>query len=150
MKVRDIMDTDVITLRRDATYEDAVKTFHDSEITGCPIVDDQGKLVGIVSYKDLLRILFPYYDSYYKNPESYTDSNDRESKAQEIRNHKIETFMTAPVHTTTPDMPILQAAGIMLAHHIQRLPVLEGERIVGIVTRTKILRALFQKNFQLS
>lgn len=143
------MDTNVITLKRDATYLEAVKALNDANITGCPVVDDEGQPVGIVSYKDLLRILFPYYDSYYKSPESYTDLDAREEKASEIKDHRVETFMSSPAFTASPDMPILQAAGIMMAHRIQRLPVVEGSRLVGLVTRTKILREIFKKNFDL-
>ena len=147
MFIKDIMESNVATLHRDATYEDAVSLFHDRDITGCPVLDDDGNVVGILSYKDLLRILFPFYDSYYKAPELYTDYHDRECKAAEIRKHKVSSFMTPMVHTTTPDMPLLHAAGFMLAHHIQRLPVIENGVLVGIVTRKRIIRELFKKNF---
>jgi len=141
------METDVVTLQQDGTYEDAVKTLDRAKITGCPVVNSGGELVGVVSYKDLLRLLFPYYDSYYKNPESYTDFDAREAKASEIRDHRIETFMSSPAYSASPDMLILQAAAVMLAHHIQRLPVVDNGALVGIVTRTRILREIFKKNF---
>jgi len=147
MFIKDIMESNVATLHRDATYEDAVRLFHTRDITGCPVLDDEGTVVGILSYKDLLRILFPFYDSYYKAPEMYTDYHDRECKAAEIRLHKVSSFMTPMVHTTTPDVPLLHAAGFMLAHHIQRLPVIENGKLVGIVTRKRIIRELFKKNF---
>jgi MFS transporter, DHA2 family, lincomycin resistance protein len=149
MKVRDIMETDLVSINHEATYEDAVRLFNEKKITGCPVINDEGKLVGIVSYKDLMRILFPYYDSYYRSPELYTDFDQRETKASEIGAHKISTFMSTCVYSTHPDMPLLHAGGMMLAHHIQRLPVLEEGRLVGLVTRTRILREIFRKNFGL-
>lgn len=149
MNLQSIMERHVITLPETASYEDAVRTLHDHKISGCPIVDAQGQLVGMVTHLDLLRILFPYYDSYYRAPEVYADLEDREDKVKEIRSHPVSTFMSRPVITATPDMPILHAAGMMLAHHIQRLPVIENGAIVGIVTRRSILRELFKKNFQL-
>lgn len=149
MKVRDVMETELVTLREDATYEDAVRLFDERKITGCAVVNAQGDLVGIVSYKDLMRILFPYYDSYYRSPELYTDFDQRETKASEIGKHKVSTFMSTTLHTVNPDMPIVHAGGMMLANHIQRLPVLENGQLIGLVTRTKILRELFKKNFGL-
>ena len=149
MYVRDIMVTDVVTVHKNDTYEDVVKRLHESSLNGCPVIDDDGSVVGIVSHKDLLRILFPYYDSYYRSPELYTDFADRESKANEIRNHRIETFMSSPVFSIRPDVPILHAAGMMLAHHVQRLPVIENGILVGMVNRNHILREVFRKNFEL-
>lgn len=149
MKVRDVMETNLVSLNHEATYEDAVRLFHEKKITGCPVIDDNGRLVGIVSYKDLMRILFPYYDSYYRSPELYADFDQRESKVSEISSHKISTFMSTNIHSTHPDMPILHAGGMMLSHHIQRLPVVENGELVGLVTRTRILHELFKKNFNL-
>lgn len=149
MKVRDVMETDLISINHEATYEDAVRLFNEKKITGCPVINNEGKLVGVVSYKDLMRILFPYYDSYYRSPELYTDFDKREAKASEIGSHKISTFMSTNVHSTHPDMPILHAGGMMLSHHIQRLPVVENGELVGLVTRTRILHELFKKNFNL-
>lgn len=149
MIVRDVMETELVSINHEATYEDAVRTLHEHHITGCVVVNDAGELVGIVSYKDLMRVLFPYYDSYYRSPELYTDFDQRERKASEISKHKISTFMSTNLHVTHPDMPILHAGGMMLAHHIQRLPVMENGKLIGLVTRTKILRELFKKNFGL-
>lgn len=149
MNLQSIMERDVITLPETTSYEDVVRTLHVNKISGCPVVDAQGRLVGIVTHLDLLRILFPYYDSYYRAPEIYADLENREDKAKEIRSHPVSTFMSQPVITATPDMPILHAAGIMLARHVQHLPVIENGAIVGIVTRRSILREIFKKNFQL-
>jgi CBS domain-containing protein len=149
MKVRDVMETQLVSINHQASYEDAVRLFHQHKITGCPVIDDAGKLVGVISYKDLMRILFPYYDSYYRSPELYTDFDQRESKAQEIKTHRVSTFMSTNIHSIHPEMPILHAGGMMLAHHIQRLPVVENGQLIGLVTRTKILREIFKKNFGL-
>ncbi|MBD3251708.1 CBS domain-containing protein [Candidatus Uhrbacteria bacterium] len=149
MRVKDIMETDVITIHKDQTYEDVVKLLHRHNISGCPVVDDGSQLVGIISHKDLLRILYPYYDSFYRAPEMYTDFHQRENKAFEIRHHRVETFMSDPAFTTHPETPMLHAGGKMLAHHVQRLPVILAGELVGIVTRKRILREIFKTNFDL-
>ncbi len=149
MRVKDIMETDIITIHKHETYEDAVRLLHERNISGCPVIDESNKLVGIVSHKDLLRILYPYYDSFYRAPEMYTDFHMRENKAYEIRHHRVESFMSDPVFTTHPETPILHAGGMMLAHHVQRLPVVLAGELVGIVTRKRILREIFKRNFNL-
>jgi CBS domain-containing protein len=150
MKVRDAMERELVSVNKDATYREVVQLLDEKKITGCPVINDAGELVGIVSYNDLMRVLFPYYDSFYKSPEIYTDFNQREDKANEIAEHKVSTFMTTNVFTANADTPILQAGGLMLSHKIHRLPVLENGKLVGIVTRTRILREIFKKNFGLT
>ncbi len=149
MHVKDLMETDVITIRETALLEDVVRLLHEKNISGVPVVNESNQLVGIVSHRDLLRILFPYYDSYYKAPELYSDFDMRECKAAEIRKMRVSRFMSEPTYTTHPDTPILHAGGLMLARSIQRLPVLLGGELVGIVTRKQILREIFKKNFDL-
>jgi CBS domain-containing protein len=149
MHVKDLMETAVITIRDDAGLEDVVRLLHEKNISGVPVVDASNHLVGIVSHRDLLRILYPYYDSYYKAPELYSDFDMRECKAAEIRKMSVSRFMSEPTYTTHPDTPILHAGGLMLARGIQRLPVLLGGELVGIVTRKQILREIFRKNFDL-
>jgi CBS domain-containing protein len=149
MRVKDLMETDVITIQKNARLEDVVRLLHEKNISGVPVVDETNHLVGIVSHRDLLRILYPYYDSYYKAPELYSDYEMRECKAAEIRRMRVEQFMSDPVHTAHPEMPILHAGGMMLARSIQRLPVVLGGELVGIVTRKQILREIFKSNFGL-
>jgi len=80
MKVRDLMRKKIITLKPENTYEEAVALLYKNNLNGAPVVDDEGKLVGYVSEKDLFRILYPYYQSFYEHPESYTDGEKREKK----------------------------------------------------------------------
>ena len=149
MRVKDLMETDVITINEDARLEDVVRLLHEKNISGVPVVDGTNRLVGIVSHRDLLRILFPFYDSYYKAPELYADFETRDEKAKDIRRMRVSQFMSNPVHTAHPEMPVLHAGGMMLAKSIQRLPVVIGGELVGIVTRKQILREIFKKNFDL-
>jgi len=150
MRVKDLMETDVITISKNARLEDVVRLLHEKNISGAPVVDETNRLIGIVSHRDLLRILFPFYDSYYKAPELYADLEMRDCKAGEIRKMRVAQFMSNPVHTANPEMPILHAGGMMLARSIQRLPVVLGGELVGIVTRKQILKAIFKKNFELA
>lgn len=149
MKIRDIMETNVITIKKDASYEEAAKILYEKNVSGVPVVDDSGAVVGIVSEKDIVRVLYPFYQSYYEQPVLYTDYEDREKKATEIRNQTAEIFMTKNVVPVSPDDAIMQAGALMLAKGINRLPVVEDGKVIGIVSRRMIFRAILRENFKL-
>lgn len=147
MKVRDLMDVQPVTLKPGMAYADVMQVFTTHKISGAPVVSEEGELVGIVSEKDLFRILYPFYKSYYMNPEQYVDHEERENKAADIRGHKIEVFMSNPVYTVHPDVPIMQAGAIMLSKKIHRLPVMDGKEMVGMIDRGMIYRAIMEHNY---
>ncbi len=148
MKVREIMETEVITIPHNATYEDAARVLYTRDISGAPVVDEDGRMVGAVSEKDLFRIMYPFYRSYYEHPESYTDYEERENKIEEIRLHPVRTFMTKEVITISPDSPVMRAGSLMLARNVNRLPVVENGRLVGMISRNNIYRKILKYHFE--
>jgi CBS domain-containing protein len=138
MKVSEVMQRDVVTIRQSATYEEAARVLRDNEITGAPVVDDNGKLVGMLSDKDLFRVLYPRYSSFYESPEDYLDFESRERKIKEVVLHPIMDFAAKDVLVIDIETPIMKAGALMLAHGVHRLPVLEGGVLVGLVTRHHI------------
>lgn len=147
MKVRDLMRTEIVTVPLGSTYAEVMRILCDNKISGAPVVDEKGALVGLVSEKDLFRILYPFYQSYYLHPEQYTDHEEREKKAGEIKNHKVEIFMTKMVYTVHPDVPIMRAGALMLSKNVHRLPVVEGSDLVGLISRRAIYRAIMESNY---
>jgi len=148
MKVRDLMETKIFTLKPDNTYQEAVSLIYKNNINGAPVVNDQNELVGYVSEKDLFKILYPFYQSYYEHPESYTDGEKREQKADEIRFHKVEVFMTKNPLIVDPEMPVMNAGALMLAHRVHKFPVVENGKLVGVISREKIYKKVFEKSFK--
>lgn len=148
MLIRDILDRKIVMVSDQATYEEAARLLRRQKVSGAPVVDMTGKVVGFISEKDLFRILYPFYRSYYENPELYIDFEGREDKASEIRNHRVATFMSKPAITVHPDMPILRAGAIMIARHIHCLPVVEDERLIGMIHRQHIFQAILAHNFE--
>ncbi|MFA5188414.1 MAG: CBS domain-containing protein [Patescibacteria group bacterium] len=151
MIVRNIMEKNVITIKASTTYYDAAKILYGNKISGAPVVDDDNKLIGMLSEKDLFKVLYPFYKSYYDHPELYLDSENREGKANDIKDHKIETFMSKgnDIITVEPATPIMRAGALMIAKHVHRLPVVEKGKLIGIVSREDIFRAILQRNFDL-
>jgi len=148
MIIRDSMETDVITVSKTTTYGELAHLLYKHGISGVPVVED-GRVVGVISEKDLFRVLFPYYKSFYENPESYTDLEERENKVQEIKDKPIEKYMTTKVITVSPLDPVMRAGALMLAYNINRLPVVEAGKLVGIITRKKIFQSLIKTSFHL-
>ena len=147
MRVRAVMEDVLLSFRPETTYEEAAMLLFRHKFSGAPVVDENGAVVGMVSEKVLFRVLYPYYKSFYESPDVYTDFETRESKAQEIRHHQVSTFMTRQVMTVDPDAPLMRAGALMLAHHIHLLPVVEKGKLIAILRRGVLYRALLQKNF---
>ncbi len=148
MNVRDIMETAFVTVPENATYKEVAEKVYASKTGSVFVLDTASKLVGFVSEHDLLRILFPYYHSYYLNPEQYTDPKERENKIEEVQNHVVTRFMCTNMHSASPDEPIMRAAATMLAKNVRRLPVIHEGVLVGVVTRQQIYRALYETHLK--
>ena len=142
------MTKDFLTLNPQNTYEEAVYLLYKNNLPGVAVVNEKEELVGYVSEKDLFRILYPFYPSFYEHPESYADGESREEKAKEIRFHKLETFMNKSPLTVGPDMPVMNAGALMLAHRIHQFPVVENGKVIEIISRKQIYRAVFKNNFR--
>ena len=147
MRVRAVMEDVPLSFHPETTYEEAATLLCRHELSGAPVLDAVGAVVGMVSEKDLFRVLYPFYKSFYESPDAYTDFESRESKAQEIRLHPVSSFMTSQVITVTPDTPLMRAGALMLAHHIHMLPVVEKGLLVGILRRGVLYRSVLRKNF---
>lgn len=149
MKVKDIMETNVVSVSPETSYEEVVRKINFNHISGVPVVDRQ-RVVGLIAEKDLIRVMFPRYQNYYEHPESYTDLEDRENKAAEIKDKKAETFMRTNIVLIHPDDPIMKVGALMLARQMSRLPVVDDAgNVVGIISRRMIYRALAEENFKL-
>ncbi len=138
------MQTEVVTIPVGTAYRDVAALLRKKGISGAPVVDRERGVVGVVSEKDLFRVLYPFYRSFYENPEMYSDLEARETKAADIADHPVERFMSSRVWHIEPDVPLMRAGAIMLARGIHRMPVMDGGRLVGIITRTAVYRAVFE------
>ena len=146
MRVRDIMKTDFPSVQEDTSYKEAAAILLHSNRGCLYVVDGTGMLVGVVSEYDLFRILYPYYGSFYLNPELYTDLEMREAKIDEIQEHPVKGFMTTRIVHVEPDWPMMKAGAFMLAKNVRRLPVLEQGKLVGVVTRREVYRELCKQH----
>lgn len=144
MKVRTVMGTRIQMVSPKTTYEEAAKIMDQYKISGLPVVEKNGTLVGMISEKDLFRALYPRYEYYAADPEAYRDREAQENEIETIRKNPVELYMSRNVLTIEPDAPILKAGGLMLARGFHRLPVVDNGKLVGIVTREDIYGAVLK------
>ena len=149
MKARDIMSTKVVTVSPSTSVRDIAGLMVEKHVSGLPVLNDNGTLVGMVSEGDLLR-----------RPEIGTQKHRRrwvsffsgvDSQAREFtKSHALRAgdVMTAQVIHVSEETPLGDVVGLMEKHNIKRLPVLSDGKLVGIVSRVDLLRALAARQVQ--
>jgi len=139
MKIRDVIPKHKpVVIRADTTYQEAVEILYDNHISGAPVVDKNGKMIGLVSEKDLFRAVHPSYKRFYKHPEKYLDFENREKKMKDLKDTKVTDYMIKKVVTACLDDPLLKIGALMLARGIHRIPIVENGGLIGVVTRRRI------------
>lgn len=144
MKVRDVMTSDVITVRPDARLREVAGLLSDHRISGLPVVDDDGRCIGVVSEADLLvkqlsrprarRLPLEWIIGMRHDPEEFRRRAAR--TAAEV--------MSSPAVTISPDRPLGEAAALMVDRAVNRLPVVSEEGLIGIVTRADLVDAFLR------
>jgi CBS domain-containing protein len=143
MKARDVMVSPVVTVKPSASVKEVAKLLLERRISAVPVVDDQGKVVGIVSEGDLLH-----------RAEAGTErqrswwllgmTGEEALAAEYVKAHarKVADVMTSPVATATPDTPLHEVATLMERNAIKRVPIVKDGQLVGIVSRANLVQAV--------
>lgn len=147
MKVKDIMIKNVTTLSPNMFVKDAAKRLSELEISGLPVVDENGKLVGMFTEKDILKAILPSYIEKVGKFVYEDDTKGIKKKLETLSNTKIKEIMRKEVVTINEDASCSEAARIVLTQKVRRIPVIDKEnRVLGIVARCDILRVLMEEN----
>lgn len=145
------MIKEVHTLAPTMTWKQAAEYLMEWGVSAAPVIDDHGKLIGIVSEKDLFRGLFPSYGAWIKHPEAYLDFEELErEQVKDVANRTIEEVMSKELITTGPETPVLQIGALMVARHIHQVPVVHHEKIIGMVKRGKIYNEILKRYFEIT
>jgi len=113
-----VMTTNVTTIAPDATVDEAIGVLLDNQISGLPVVDARGMLVGMISEFQLLETVFD----------------------PQIRNESVRGFMTRDVIAVDDGALLADVASLFIMHRIRRVPVLREGQLVGLITRRDLLR----------
>jgi len=119
LKVGDVMVREVITIDENATVKEAAEVMNKFEI-GCLIAVRKGKAVGIITERDLLKRVV--------------------AEARDVNKTKVKDVMSSPLVVVEPDLDLEEAVKLMFQMKIKKLPVVDGKRLVGLVSLTDIAR----------
>lgn len=121
---RDFMATNVLTVSPDMTVEEVIKTLLEHRFSGAPVIDEQGRLLGIISEYQLLEAIF----------------------TPELKSAPVCKFMTTDVVTVDEEAPVTQVASQFVLHRIRRLPVVRDGQLVGTISRRDLLRRIVNED----
>lgn len=145
-KALDIMQSSLITARPDMTAEEVQELLVMNKISGAPVVDYQGKLIGVISMSDILgsAVNMPYLPNYFEATQLDRLLESEGFHLETITSGYVEDYMTREVLTAQPDTPVEELAEIMYDHHIHRLIIVKPPEntVVGIVTTFDLLKAI--------
>ncbi|HEY74855.1 MAG TPA: CBS domain-containing protein [Thermoflexia bacterium] len=133
MLVRDRMTSNPVTVTPDTSVKEALELLRNNPFRHLPIVDEEGKLVGITTEKSLV----------YASPASDVSLSIFEVNYL-LSRMRVEQVMAKEVVTVPPDLPLEEAARVMIDHQIGCLPVVEEGRLVGIISDTDIFRVFVE------
>jgi CBS domain-containing protein len=143
MNVKEVMTSPVISVSLDSSISEAIQLMLGRRISGLPVVDNDGRLVGIVTEGDFLRRAEtgtqrqrPRWLEFFIGPGRLADEYTR------THGRKVRDVMTADPVTVTEETPLEEVVEMMEKRRVKRLPVLRGDDLVGIISRANLLHAL--------
>jgi CBS domain-containing protein len=137
-KVRNVMTHEVITIDEQAPFTEIVRRMAVHKVSALPVINDDGRLVGIVSEADLLH-KEEYQDR--EDPRHWLETRRERAARVKAAGRRAVDVMSTPVVTIDPDATVAEAARRLARHRIKRLPVVDDQgRLVGIVSRADLLR----------
>jgi CBS domain-containing protein len=149
MKVGEVMTTSLVTVGPEATWKDVAERMLDAGVSGLPVVDDGGYLLGLVTEADL--VSKPAFGGRrHRSLAALVDLLTGEARwVGKATALNASQLMTTAVLTATPQEHLRTAAQRMLDGHVKRLPVLDGGRLVGIVSRRDLLRSFHRSDAEI-
>lgn len=146
LTVGDIMQTEVITVEPSTTARELANVLAERGISGVPVVDEENRVVGMVSEADIIvqdaELHFPYYVPLLDSVIYLQSFHKFEERLHKMFGSKVEEIMSKEVVAISPDASVRDAATLMTDRQINRLPVVADDRLVGIITRHDIVQAI--------
>ncbi len=134
LKVRDLMTRDVFHVAPNTTIRETAELLATEHVSGAPVVR-LGKVIGMISARDLL----DFISALPADPEAVSGGMEHGI----LDDHTVDEAMTpGPLATIAPDAPASRAAEMMQKEQVHRLPVVEGDKLIGIITTTDLVKAV--------
>ncbi len=150
MRARDIMTREVLVVKPDDSVDKAARMLLDNKISGIPVVDADNKVLGIISEKDLIikagELKIPFYITLFDSIIFLENTMRFNNNLKKYTASRVKEAMTTKVVSVDEDEPISNIVKLMQDKKINRVPVLRHEKLVGIITRNDILKAMVKSN----
>ena len=143
MNAAEVMTRSVLTVNREDSLRDAIQLMLQNRISGLPVVDEAGAPVGMLTEGDLLRRAETHTERQRPRWLEFLLGPDKLAN-EYIHTHsrRVKDVMTPKVIAVAPDAPLEDVVRLMERHHVKRIPVLDGGRVVGIISRANLLHIL--------
>jgi|Deesub1362B_J571_1020462.scaffolds.fasta_scaffold00014_193 CBS domain-containing protein len=145
MLIEKIMTRNVVTIDENDTLLEAAKTLRKNRVSGAPVLNERGELVGIISEADLLKVLegFSWYSKFLMFLHILDENEEAQKDFEIVNSTKVADVMSKKPRTVKVNDSVYDAASIMHSNGFNRLPVVdEREKLVGIVARADIIASL--------
>ena len=146
LKAKDIMCSSVITVSPDSSVAEVAEIFHDKSIGGAPVVDDEGKLVGIITESDLIdqnkKLHIPTVVAIFDAVIYLESLRKFEKELKKMTGSKVKDLCSSDVVTVDVDTPVNEIASIMADSHFHTIPVLDNALLVGVVGKDDIVKTM--------
>lgn len=146
MKVKEIMTKKVVSFKPEDSIKDCIDTLFKMQISGLPVIDENGKLIGMLTEKEIIAKILP---GYVENIGKFVYQENPKVVKQKIANLytlKAKEVMRKEVVTTDEDATLCEVARVIIAQKARRIIVLnKSKEIAGIVARQDVLKALFEE-----
>lgn len=154
-KVKDLMEVNVICVKPDDSIFEVAKIFEEKNITGAPVVDGE-KVVGVISVSDIVRFMslnLSEKEIFSHDPDSLSllflnmikigkDYMNFKKEVERISKTQVRDLMSEHIASVTTEMTLFEVAALMEKYDVNRLPVIENEKLIGIITKSDLLKAL--------
>lgn len=152
LKAKDMMTKDVVTATPDMEITQAARLLLEHHFNGLPVVDDKGKLIGIICQNDLIvqqkKFPLPSLFTFFDGLIPLTSYRSLEKEVDKIVASKVSQAMTPDPITIDPETSLEDIATLMVNNNVHTLPVVEGTRLVGIIGKEDVLRTLMPSGNQ--
>lgn len=143
MQAQDVMRSEVQCVTETTKLRELSRAFRYYGVTTIPVVDETNVLVGVVNEADLLRAMLPNYAELQDNIHYMHDFEYLEDRADAVENLPVKEIMVRGTISVDKKAPLMRVIALFLLKSYSHIPVVEGGRIIGVVTRTDICELMF-------
>lgn len=141
-RVKDVMSREIKSLPPDMNARDALKTLIETDISGLPVINGDGKLLGVFTEREVLKAIMPVYVTQVGAFIYGEDSKSEIKKIAQLDKILVKDLMRKDVPTVDEETSITEASKIMLTKSERRIIVVKDKKAVGVITRCDVVRAL--------